>query len=126
MGGDMMPSESVGVTSVRTRRGLAAAAVRARKGAALRRARFFYFSFLGASLGLFTLAQVVGAHPRHPSTLGLFHFIVLLAAIGCALAMWYTAVMIASVHKVAWPLTLSTFLVATACLVRLATWFLPA
>jgi hypothetical protein len=105
---------------------LAAAAVRATKGAALRRARLFYFGFLGASLVLFAVAQAMGSRSGNAWTLGLFHFIALSAAIGCGLAMWYTAVMIASVHKVAWPLTLSTFLVASACLIRLATWFLPA
>jgi hypothetical protein len=105
---------------------LAAGAFRAKKGAALRRARTIYFSFLGGALVLFTIALLMGSPSGSAWSLGLSHFIVLMAAIGCGLGMWYTAVMIASVHKVAWPLTLSTCLVATACLIRLATWLLSA
>ena len=77
----------------------------------MKRARRLYFGFLGATLGIFSLR---GALPAAESDAGwgaVFHFLVITVGVGCALGTWGTAVMIASVHKVTWPLVLSAGIV---------------
>jgi hypothetical protein len=43
--------------------------------------------------------------------LAIFRFLVTGAGVACAVGTWGTAVMIASVHKVTWPLVLSAAIV---------------
>ena len=81
----------------------------------MRRARRFYFGFLAAAVALFGVAAALT--PWVEGTvggLGLLRFIVLCLGIASGIATWYTAVMIASVHKVAWPLLTTLSLIVMA------------
>jgi hypothetical protein len=81
----------------------------------VKRAKIVYFSSLGAALGLLALAATLtfgSACSEWPC--GFVRFVVLIAAAGSALGAWGTAVMIASVYKVAWPLLLTVTMVVLA------------
>jgi len=81
----------------------------------VRRARRFYFGFLAAAVSLFGLAAVITPWMEGAvGGLGLLRFIVLCLGIASGIATWYTAVMIASVHKVAWPLLTTLSLIVMA------------
>jgi hypothetical protein len=81
----------------------------------VRRARRFYFGFLSAAVSLFGIAAALTPWLEGSvGGLGLLRFIALCLGIGSAIATWYTAVMIASVHKVAWPLLTTLSLIVMA------------
>jgi hypothetical protein len=76
------------------------------------RAKLFYFGFLCAAIVLFGCASWLPSGADDVgSTRGLIRFLVMFAAIGGAIATWGTAVMIASVHRVLWPLATTTVLI---------------
>lgn len=77
----------------------------------MRRATRFYFSFFTGTLLFFGLGAALPAAESGIGWEALLHFLVLGAGIGCAAGTWGTAVMIASVHKVTWPLVFSTGIV---------------
>jgi hypothetical protein len=84
-------------------------------GARVKRARIQYFATLTLALGLFAVAATLTFAPVCGETpCLLLRFLVLMAAIASAVATWGTAVMIAFVHKVAWPLWLTVSLVVLA------------
>lgn len=75
----------------------------------------FYFGFMALAAALFVGAALLtpdGVTPGY--SMGLLRFIVLGLAIACALATWGTAVMIAMVHKRAWPLLVMVGIVVCA------------
>lgn len=84
----------------------------------MKRAQVLYFGFLAAAVALFAVAALMtfGGDGTAWSA-GAVRFLVLALAAGCAIATWGTAVMIASVHKVAWPLFLTVGIVVCAGLV---------
>jgi hypothetical protein len=88
------------------------------------RARTLYFSFLGAALVAFAVGSSLGARFDDGSIVAIARFLTYAIAIACAAGTWYTSVMIASVHKVAWPLALSTSLVVAFCVRFALTWLL--
>jgi hypothetical protein len=77
----------------------------------VKRARRLYFSFLVATLVVFGLRAALPAAESDVGWLAIFRFLVVGVGVGCALGTWGTAVMIASVHKVTWPLVLSAGIV---------------
>ena len=77
----------------------------------MKRARRLYFSFLVATLVVFGLRAALPAAESDVGWLAIFRFLVVGVGVGCALGTWGTAVMIASVHKVTWPLVLSAGIV---------------
>ena len=77
----------------------------------MKRAGRLYFSFLGATLTVFGLRAALPAAESDVGWLAIFRFLVVGVGAGCALGTWGTAVMIASVHKVTWPLVLSAGIV---------------
>ena len=90
------------------------------------RARRLYFATLGAGLALFAASICLSIGPAElGSTRALVRFVVLVAAVGAAAATWGTAVMIASVYRVVWPLVASTATIV-ACLVAVAIWWTSA
>jgi hypothetical protein len=81
----------------------------------VKRAKLVYFAALGSALSLCALAATLTlALACNEWPCALFRFLVLIAAGGCAVAAWGTAVMIASVHKVAWPFWLMVTVVVMA------------
>jgi hypothetical protein len=90
----------------------------------LKRARVLYFSFLGTALALSGAAAAVTPHIDGSWSLALLRFVVLALAIVTGVATWYTAVMIASRHKVGWPLLLTMAIVIVAGGGFLLTFFL--
>jgi hypothetical protein len=70
---------------------------------------------MGAAFVLFAIAALL-THTGHigAAQTGLPRFLVLSAGAGCAIAMWGSAVMMASVHKKAWPLLLAVGIVVCA------------
>ena len=80
----------------------------------LKRARLLYGSFLGTALALFGAAAALTPHVEGSWSLALLRFVVLALAIVTGVATWSTAVMIASRHKVGWPLLLTMALVVVA------------
>jgi hypothetical protein len=93
----------------------------------VRRARRFYFGFLAAAVSLFGVAAALTPWIEGAvGGLGLLRFVVLCLAIASGIATWYTAVMIASVHKVAWPLLTTLSLIVMAGLTfAVACYFAP-
>jgi hypothetical protein len=81
----------------------------------VKRAKTLYFSFMALAAALFVVAALLtpGAGTSGYS-MGLARFIVLGLAIGCALATWGSAVMMASVHKRSWPLLVMVGIVVCA------------
>lgn len=77
----------------------------------MKRARGLYFSFLGATLVVFSLRAALPAAESDVGWGALFNFLVTCVGVACAVATWGTAVMIASVHKVTWPLVLNAGIV---------------
>ena len=80
----------------------------------MKRAQRLYFGFLGATLVVFGLRGALPAAQSDAGWLAIFRFLVAGLGVGCALGTWGTAVMIASVHQVTWPLVLSAGLVIAA------------
>lgn len=81
----------------------------------MRRAKTLYFGFLSAAIVLFGLAALLTLGARAAETsMSLARFVILSAAAGCAIGTWGAAVMIASVHKKAWPLLLTVCIVVCA------------
>lgn len=75
----------------------------------------FYFGFLSAATILFAVAAMLTLSARSAETsVSLARFVILSAAAGCAIGTWGSAVMIASVHKKAWPLLLTVCIVVCA------------
>jgi hypothetical protein len=72
----------------------------------MRRPIRLYALFAGAAAALFGVAMTAGG--------GLLGFVAGAGAAGCAAAAWGTAVLMASVHRVSWPLILSTVTVVAA------------
>jgi hypothetical protein len=91
-------------------------------GDVVARARKLYFTFLSLSVVLFGAAAVMTPLFGPSAMISLWHFVVVGLAFGASAATWGTAVMIASVHKVTWPIALSTGLVVTSCVLWAATW----
>jgi len=81
----------------------------------MRRPITFFALFAGAAAALLVVATSAG-RGRADATAGsgLLGFVAGSAAAGCALAAWGTAVLMASVHRVTWPLLLSTATVVAA------------
>jgi hypothetical protein len=77
----------------------------------VKRAQRLYFSFLGATLVIFSLRAALPAAESDAGWTAIFRFLVTGVGVACALGTWGTAVMIASVHKVTWPLVLSAAIV---------------
>jgi len=77
----------------------------------VKRARRLYFSFLGATLVVFGLRAALPAAESDAGWSAIFNFLVTCIGVGCAMGTWGTAVMIASVHKVTWPLVLNVGIV---------------
>jgi len=77
----------------------------------VKRARRRYFGFLGATFVVFSLRAALPAAESDAGGDAIFHFLVTCVGLGCALGTWGTAVMIASVHKVTWPLVLNAGIV---------------
>jgi hypothetical protein len=77
----------------------------------VKRARRLYFSFLGAALVVLSLRAALPAAESDAGWGAIFDFLVTCVGIACAVGTWGTAVMIASVHKVTWPLVLSAGIV---------------
>lgn len=74
-----------------------------------------YFGFMALAGALFLLAALLTPGPGTVGySMGLARFIVLGLAIGCALATWGSAVMMASVYKRSWPLLVMVGLVVCA------------
>ena len=78
----------------------------------MKRARRLYFGFLGATLVVFALRAALPAAESDVGWGAIFCFLVTCVGVACAIGTWGTAVMIASVHKVTWPLVLSAAIVA--------------
>jgi len=69
------------------------------------RARSLFFGFLAAAVALFAFWKRVSASPHEiGSALALVSPCLFVVAVACAAAAWGTAVMVASVHRVTWPL----------------------
>jgi hypothetical protein len=77
----------------------------------VKRARRLYFGFLVATLTVFGLRTALPAAESDVGGPAILRFLAVAAGVGCALGTWGTAVMIASVHKVTWPLVLSAGIV---------------
>jgi hypothetical protein len=77
----------------------------------VKRARRLCFSFLGATLVVFGLRAALPAAESDAGWSAVFHFLVTCIGVGCAVGLWGTAVTIASVHKVTWPLVVSVGIV---------------
>jgi hypothetical protein len=77
----------------------------------VKRARRLYFSFLGATLVVFSLRAALPAAASDVGWAAIFNFLVTCLGVACAVGTWGTAVMIASVHKVTWPLVLNAGIV---------------
>jgi hypothetical protein len=89
------------------------------------RARRLYFLSLSAAIGLFgASAWLSAARPEVGSSGALLHFGIFVVAIGAAAATWGTAVAIASVHRVVWPLVAAT-ITLVAGLGATAAWWIP-
>ena len=73
----------------------------------MRRATRFYFGFFGATFVFFGLGAALPTSESGVGWEACLRFLILSAGAGCAAGTWGTAVMIASVHKVTWPLMLS-------------------
>lgn len=73
----------------------------------MKRAQRLYFRFLGAALVVFSVRAALPATESDAGWGAIFNFLVTCVGIGCALGTWGAAVMIASVHKVTWPLVLN-------------------
>jgi hypothetical protein len=74
-------------------------------------ARRLYFSSLAAALVVFSIRAALPAAASDAGWGAILSFLVTCVGIGCVVATWGTAVMIASVHKVTWPLVLSAAIV---------------
>src|SRR5512142_1376332 len=109
----MMPRASLSVIHFEFRR---------IRSPAVDRARRLYFTMLGVALALFGAS--IGP-TEFGSTKELVRFGVLVATVGAGAATWGTAVMIASVYRVVWPLVLSTATVV-AGVVAIAIWWTSA
>ena len=77
----------------------------------MHRARRLYFRFLGATLLIFSLRAALPVEESDAGWGAIFRFLVSCVGAGCAVGTWGTAVMIASVHKLTWPLVLSAAIV---------------
>ena len=77
----------------------------------MKKARRVYFRFLGATLVVFSLRAALPAAESDAGWGAIFTFLVSGVGIACGLGTWGTAVMIASVHKVTWPLVLNAAIV---------------
>jgi hypothetical protein len=86
------------------------------RNAPVRRATRFYFGFFGAAFVFFGLGAVLSTSESCVGWEACLRFLVLSAGAGCAAGTWGTAVMIASVHKVTWPLVLSTVIVVAGAI----------
>jgi hypothetical protein len=73
-----------------------------------------YASFLLTAVALFGTAAALTEPGGMPWSLQLARFVLLGLGIVTAVATWYTGVLIASRHKVAWPLLLTMGLVVVA------------
>jgi hypothetical protein len=74
-----------------------------------------YFGFMALAAALFVVAVVLTPDAWTPGySMGLPRFIVLSLAVGSALTTWGSAVMLAMVHKRAWPLLVMVGLVVCA------------
>ena len=78
----------------------------------MKRAQRLYFSFLSAALVILSLRAALPATDSDVGWGAIFCFLVTCLGVACAVGTWGTAVMIASVHKVTWPLVLSAAIVA--------------
>jgi len=77
----------------------------------VKKARRLYFTSLGAALVVFSVRAALPAAESDAGWGAIVTFLVTCVGIGCVIATWGTAVMIASVHKVTWPLVLSAAIV---------------
>jgi hypothetical protein len=77
----------------------------------VKRVRRLYLRFLGATLLVFGLRAALPAAESDVGWGAIFNFLVTCVGVACAIGTWGTAVMIASVHKVTWPLVLSAGIV---------------
>ena len=77
----------------------------------MKQARRVYFRFLGATLVVFSLRAALPAADSDAGWAAIFSFLVTGVGVGCAIGAWGAAVMIASVHKVTWPLVLNAAIV---------------
>ena len=80
-------------------------------------------SCLGAAVALAVGAAWLSAGSSGVGTIAaLARFVVVLAAVGAAIATWATAVIIASVHRVVWPLVTATVTVVAGVVTTAAWW----
>ena len=78
----------------------------------MKSARRRYFSFLVATLVVFSLRAALPVADSDAGWGAIFRFLFTCVGACCAVGTWGTAVMIASVRKVTWPLVLSAAIVA--------------
>ncbi len=82
----------------------------------MRRATRFYFSFFGATFVFFGLGAALPASESGVGWEACLRFLVLSVGAACAAGTWGTAVRIASVDKVTWPLMLSAGIVVAGAI----------
>ena len=129
----MMPAEASRVTELARAildgeggRALGVSDVLRLNVARMKRALTLYFSFVGATIVAFAVGSSFDVRFDDGSAAAIARFLSFFVALACAAGAWYTSVMIASVHRVAWPLALSMTLVIAFC-VRLAVkWFVTS
>ena len=89
----------------------------------MKRAKRLYLALLVSALALAAVSTWLSMGPsEYGSTRALVRFLVFVATIAVAGATWATAVMIASVHRVVWPLVAATVTLVAALAATVARW----
>jgi hypothetical protein len=89
----------------------------------VKRAKRLYFALLVSALVLASVSTWLSVGPSdYGSTRALLRFLVFVATIAAGGATWATAVMIASVYRIVWPLVAATVTLVAALAATVARW----